>query len=339
MLEDKEIEKIDSAFNSLVKSRPVHECTLYIEDGSGDFSYKNSYGGKELDSPFFIASITKLFTTACILKLYEEGKLSLNYKISNYVRDDILKGLHIYKDKEYSYEITIRDLLFQVSGLADIFRESKEGSIKKSDDYKNYINFDEKIRRLKGLTPHFPPRRGNSAHYSDMNFDLLGIILENISGLSIDNVFNEYIIDPLDLESTYLPIKGGKTPGIYFKDEFIKSPNLLMSNPASGGLVSTPKDIMKFLKAFFNGNLFDKELFKTLSDYKKLQAAFGPIYYGGGYMQIPLETGQLLGHSGITGSFAFYKPETDIFIVGSIYQLADQVLPIRFLTKISSILM
>jgi hypothetical protein len=63
----------------------------------------------------------------------------------------------------------------------------------------------------------------------------------------------------------------------------------------------------------------------------------GPIYYGGGYMQIPLNgvislfmgKGELIGHSGSTGSFAFYYPLKELFFVGDINQMAKAALPIR----------
>lgn len=72
-----------------------------------------------------MASITKLFTTTCILILLEQGKLSLNNKISEYFDENIIKGIHIYNGKDYSFELTISDLLFQTSGLPDVYLEGK----------------------------------------------------------------------------------------------------------------------------------------------------------------------------------------------------------------------
>ena len=67
-----------------------------------------------------MASITKLFTTTCILAMQDQGKLSLDAKIIKYFDNSVLDGLHIYKGKEYSFELTLSDLLFQVSGLPDV---------------------------------------------------------------------------------------------------------------------------------------------------------------------------------------------------------------------------
>lgn len=63
----------------------------------------------------------------------------------------------------------------------------------------------------------------------------------------------------------------------------------------------------------------------------------GPICYGGGYMQLPLDgiinlflgKGELIGHTGSTGSFAFYYPVKDLFFVGNINQMSNPAIPFR----------
>ena len=102
---------------------------------------------------------------------------------------------------------------------------------------------------------------------------------------------------------------------------------------------------MKFIKAFFGGRLFNKDIFEKLSTYRKLQDGMGPIYYGGGYMQIPLKNfytmftgkGELIGHSGSTGSFAFYYPYKGLFFVGDVNQMSDPAIPIRLAMKLAMV--
>ena len=68
-----------------------------------------------------------------------------------------------------------------------------------------------------------------------------------------------------------------------------------------------------------------------------------PIQYGGGYMRIPLNglptlfmgKGELVGHSGSTGSFAFYFPDKDLFLVGDVNQLANPALAIRLVMRLA----
>lgn len=82
-----------------------------------------------------MASITKMFTTACVLKLCENEQLSLDDKLPLYFTEKQLKGLHVYKVHEYSFDLTISDLLFQTSGLPDIFEDGNIDSFLQDDKY------------------------------------------------------------------------------------------------------------------------------------------------------------------------------------------------------------
>lgn len=341
MGKEKQYEKV---FDKLTSSSSIHEAVLLIENTEGDFSYSQKYGGKQTNSPFLMASITKLFTTTCILILVEQGKLTLEDKVSEYFDDDILHGLHVFNGKEYSFELKISDLLFQVSGLPDYYEEGKDSVVNQliKEDY--YLSFEESIILNKKLKPHFAPGTTGKAYYSDINFDMLGKIVENVCNLTLPEVFKKYIINPLNLVSTYVPEKvTDLIPGLYYKDSIIYRPQFLMSCPASGGCISTSHELMKFIKAFFGGSLFNKDIFKKLSVYNKLQFSMGPINYGGGYMRIPfggistmfMGKGELLGHSGTTGSFAFYYPEKDLYFVGDLNQMANPALPIRLVMRLA----
>jgi CubicO group peptidase (beta-lactamase class C family) len=335
---------IDKIFNKKTNSKQIHEAILYIENSSGNFSHSKGYGGKELDSPLLMASITKLFTTACILSLWEKGSLSLEDKLTKYFDDDTLSGLHIYKGNEYSFELTISDLLFQTSGLPDAFESGNISNIYDTIKRDVFSTFEEGLASTKKQKPHFAPRTKKKAYYSNINFDILGEIIIKIIKLPLEEIYKQFIFEPLGLKKTYLPISDNDfVPKVYYKDELIYSPKIIMSSRASGGCITTARELMIFIKAFFNGVLFDKDIFYELSNYSKLQTSKGPINYGGGYMQIPLEgvttlfmgKGELLGHSGSTGSFAFYYPNKDLFIVGDMNQMANPALPIRLIIQLA----
>jgi len=132
-------------------------------------------------------------------------------------------------------------------------------------------------------------------------------------------------------------------PHIYYKHKILHRPKFVMSSRASGGCVSTARELMTFLKAFFGGRLFNIAIFNELSSCNKLQASMFPICYGGGFMRIPLNglttlfmgKGELKGHSGSTGSFAFYYPIKDLFIIGDLNQMANPALPVRLSMQIA----
>ncbi len=330
--------KIEKAFNKVTKSNQIHEATLLVENSNGDFSYSTGYGNRNIDSLLVMASITKLFTTTCILILQEKGCLSFNDKLSKFFNKSELEGLIVIGDNDYSFDLTISDLLFQVSGLPDSFEEGGkmvEALISQND---SYVTFQETLKATKALKPQFIPRTGSKAYYSNINFELLGEIIEKITQTPLNQIYKQFIFDPLALSKTYLPLDNTDIiPEIYYKRERLHRPLLIMSSRASGGCISTTKELMVFLKAFWNGTLFNKSVFKELAIYRKVQSSKGPINYGGGYMQIPLNgaitffmgKGELLGHSGSTGSFAFYYPQKDLFFVGDVNQMANPAIPIR----------
>lgn len=339
-----ETNKSAKIFNQAIKSKQIHECVLFLENTNGSFSYKNEYGDKNIDSPLLMASITKLFTTTLILSLREQGKLSLDDKVTRFFDNSTLSKLHVFEGQEYSSELTISSLLFQTSGLPDAFEEGKNNLKKRALHEDIHINFDEIMTLSKQLKPRFAPDTIKRAHYADVNFDILGKIIETITDSSLEDVYQSIIFEPLGLVKTYLANNEHDfVPNIYYKENTISRPKFIKSCRASGGGISTARELMVFIKAFFRGQLFNNEIFHQLEKYHKLQISMYPIQYGGGYMRIPLNglptffmgKGELVGHSGSTGSFAFYYPEKDLFLVGDVNQFANPALPIRLAMRLA----
>lgn len=337
-------QKIKKVFDSVTRNRQIFESVLLMENASGDFSYHLEYGGKKLDSPILTASITKLFTTTCIFMLREQEKLSLDDKLTKFFDGKMLSDLHLYKGQEYSEELTIFHLLSHTSGLPDVIEEGSSQAKKRAMKKDRYIHFDESILNTKQSKPHFKPGTGKRAHYANVNFDILGKIIEIVTDSPLEDVYQQFIFDPLELKDTYLPIKEDDfVPSVYYQDTSFYLPKTLRSIRASGGCVSTVSDLMIFMKAFFGGKLFQKTMLQELESNNKLQFAMSPIRYGAGFMKVPLDglvtlfigKGELLGHSGSTGSFAFYYPRADLFFVGDFNQMANPALPIRFAMRLA----
>lgn len=326
---DKKIRKV---LNSTFKSKHIFGIVINIESGDGSISYKNSIGNLNNDSTYAIASITKMYTTSVILKLVSQGKLKLEDKINKYLSKDILSSLHVYNNIEYSNEITINHLLSHNSGLPDYYEEKSVDGKSCEDlfiDKDMSFTFNDKITRTKILKSHFIPGKKNKAFYSDINFDLLGVIIEKVTNKDLNQAFNEFIFKPLNLINTYLfsyntsksfsPIYHGKIP--------LHRPLSIASSEAEGGLISNAEENMIFLKAFFSGKIFPKEYLNDLYKWNRLQWFL--LEYGVGIMRLKLSrlmspilaTPEILGHSGSTGTFAFYCPSKDLYITGAFNQL------------------
>ena len=336
--------KVQKIFGNVTKKKQIHESVLLVENSNGDVSYSFGHGGKNTDTPFLIASITKLFTTTCIFILREQGKLSLDDEITRYLKKDTLRNLHVYKGREYSSKLTLSNLLFHTSGLRDVIEEGSNKSKIRALNKDVQTDFNETIIKTKGIKPHLAPDMGKRAHYANINFEILGEIVEIVTNSTLEEVFRQLIFDPLGLKNTYLPEdEDDFIPYIYYKDTAFYRPKLLMSIRASGGCVSTARELMVFVKAFFKGKLFNNTVFHELKVNNRLQASMLPIHYGSGYMRVPLNgfstlfmgKGELIGHSGSTGSFAFYYPEKDMFFVGDVNQMENPATPVRLVMRLA----
>ena len=337
-------QKFQKIFENVTKKKQIHESVLLVEDSSGDVSYSFGYGGKTVETPFFIASITKLFTTACIFILSEQGKLSLDDEITRFFKNDTLRNLHIYKGQEYSNRLTLSNLLLHTSGLRDVIEEGSNRSKKRAIDKDVQVDFNETLIKTKQIKPHFAPDKGKRAHYANINFEILGKVIEKVTNSTLEDVFRQLIFDPLELKNTYLPKdEEDFIPSVYYKNTAYHRPKLLRSIRASGGCVSTARELMVFIKAFFKGKLFNHTVFHELKVNNRLQVSMFPIHYGAGYMRVPLNgfatffmgKGELIGHSGSTGSLAFYYPEKDMFFIGDVNQMENPAIPVRLVMQLA----
>jgi len=295
-------------------------------------------------TPYFIASVTKMYTASIIIRLNQEKRLDLNAPITEYLPDSLTQAIHIYNGIDYSSRITISNLIAQTSGLPDHETDKLKGEISLLDDLKagndRYIDTTEAIQIVRKLSPKFPPGAGNKAYYSNANYRLLGAIIEAVTGKPMAENFRELICEPLGLHHTYL--FDWKTPRsdeipatIYMKNAPVHVPRYLASNISDGGLVSTASECVTFLRAFFEGKLFDKSFLEKMMDWKPI---FFPLHYGSGLMYFKLPRyfsltpmPEFIGHSGSTGSFAFACPSRSLYLAGTLNQIANPSKPFFFM--------
>lgn len=335
----------DDLFNKYVQEKRIYESVVLIEKGTGETIFSKAYGGKDIDSPIIAASITKMFTAACIFILIQQGDMTLNDNLLNFYEPAYLKRLHFYKGKDYSYDLKISDLLYQTSGLPDIYEEGKNSIKRQAIIADTFINFDKNIALTKEKEAHFPPNCKNNAYYADINYNILGDIIEKVTKCSLERAFDKYIFSRINMADTYLPVSEREyIPMVYYGDKQLYRPQFIMCSKASGGCITSTRDLMIFIQAFFHGELFDNKMLDS-KRYRRLQLSMFPIYYGSGHMRIKMGgfstsfmgQGDLMGHSGSTGSFAFYYPGKELFFVGDFNQMKYPALPIRFVMQLAMV--
>lgn len=312
----------------------------------GDFIWKGASGNIASNEQYFIASTTKLFTTAIILYLKSTKKLKLKDKIEKYLESSILKQLHIYKGVDYSSILTIEHLLSHTSGLPDYFQNKGKNGKSLEDELMNgndqYWTFEQAIERTKEMKPLFTPNASGKAHYSDTNFQLLGKIIETITGKTFAENCQELIFLPLKLKQTYLykNPKDEVPKSLYYKKEPLLIPKAMASFGADGGVVSTSLEMLSFVEAFFTGKLFPISYIKDLQKWNKI---FFPMQSGIGIHRFklpwffnPLGTIPcFIGHSGLSGALAFYSPKEKLFIAGTVNQVAHPDLSFKMMIKLT----
>jgi len=319
--------RLDETLKTLVDNRKIYGTSFCITSGDGSFSWNGGAGAMDAVTQYPIASITKMFTGAVIMKLREEGRIALDDRISLYLGKNYLERIHLFEGMDYSGEITIRQLLSHTSGLPDYFTE-RRGKEASYEDIRKERDMQYDIEKILGdtreLKPHFKPGSKDKAWYADTNYQLLGVIIEKVTGKPLEKVYNEYIFMPLKLKHTYLHRNdmNAKMAPFYYKGKPQMRPHFVASEWSTGGVVSTAPEMMIFVRAYFNGKLFPKEYLSEMKNWKSIQ--FFPVQYGTNLMRINMPgmpAGELIGHSGSTGTVAYYCPKKDVFITGATGQL------------------
>lgn len=282
---------------------------------------------------FFIASTTKLFITALSFKLIAQGKLQLSDKISNFFDPKLIEKLVVIKDKDYSAEITVQQLLSHTSGIADYFQVKDSSGISWEKALKGGADLswdlEQVLDRSKVLRAQFIPGAVGKAHYSDTNFQLLGKIVETIHQQPLGEIIRTEISEPLGLVNTYLysDVKDIRPKHMYFERNELAIPNAMISFGPDGGVVSTANELMNFLVAFFEGKLFPISYLSRMQQWNKI---FFPMESGVGLHRFKLpwfmnpfgQVPEMIGHSGLSGALAYFIPSKNMYITGTVNQIA-----------------
>lgn len=327
---------LDNFFNEHLSDdpdQPVVNILVYLENEKKDFVYHKGFGQLSVsddttvspNSPFKTASITKLFTATLILQLVEEGKLKLDDPVVGLIGDQAFVGfdkLMMLDGKNFSHDITLRQLLNHTSGLADIFTDTqeefmnlifenpqKQWSVK--DLFETYYQFGLHERA------HFKP--GAGFYYSDMNYFLLGLIIEKYRETPLVEAYRTYILEPVGMSNTYLEYHETATntlafPSLYMGNIEVNTNINTSFDWAGGGLVSTTYDLNLFMKALFDKQLIKQDqLFQAMITDSRDRYGFGMFLYN-------FDDVRFYGHSGFWGSDVFYNPEAGITMVVSVNQ-------------------
>ena len=292
-LDPVKLAQIDSLLNKYVANNwLVGASTIIVKDnqvvyykGHG-FANQASKKPMEANAIFRIMSQTKAITSLAILQLFENGKIGLDQAVGDFIpsfyKQTVLKDFNAadttYTTIPAKRNITIRDLLTHTSGIdyAAIGSKNMQAIYAKADMPsglgKSNASLLDVMKKLGTLPLVHQP--GEKFTYG-LNSDLLGCIVEIVSGMTLEAYFHKNIFEPLGMRDTYFNVpasKANRLPTVYTEDSNNKiiewgptfrniDPNypLLGTTFFSGGagLSSTAYDYAVFLQMILNGGKYN----------------------------------------------------------------------------------
>ena len=335
-------DKLNHLLSQMVDNKNIFSAVMKIENTDGSISWSGASGQIKVDDRYFIASVTKLYITAVVMRLIADGKISLADKISKYLPKHYCSGLHVLNGVDYSHKITIEHLISNTSGIPDYFFHKQDNGKTAADDLlegnDNEWPLEKTIGLIKKMRPNFKPGANSfwpgteyKASYSDTNYQLIGEILEGLTGKSISDVFKDYIFSELNFQNTYVyeNTEDISPAPFYYGSKKLWLPRYISSVGPEGGIVSNVHEVMIFLKEFFSGRFFPVEKINDLKKWNLILPPPGLFLYGIGLEKIWIpwiaspfkHPGDILGFWGQTGSFAFYNPKSDLYFCGTTNQI------------------
>ncbi|GMQ62962.1 serine hydrolase domain-containing protein [Vallitalea maricola] len=263
---------LEKLINSNMQQGHIPGLALVIIK-DGQVFYKKGFGyadvkrKKEVTSKTFfeIGSNSKAFTALGILKLEKEGKIQLEDSVTKYIPWFKMRYVGMYQgeEREEYVDITINQLLHHTSGItsksiADIPISNEEDALEKT--VKTQVN-----KKL----AHYP---GENFEYATINYDILGLVIQNVTSMSYENYMKENILKPLGLNETYTHKNNHieKDMATGYKVQYLKArpfnAPIYKGNTPAGYLISNLDDMEKWVKiqlGIYPLQDFDEELIKT----------------------------------------------------------------------------
>jgi cyclic peptide transporter len=279
--------------------------------------YQNGFGYSDIEaqklvtskSLFEIGSNSKAFTALGILSLQKNGLIKLDDKVTKYIPWLKVK----YKDNEVP--ITIEQLLYHTSGIP--FKTIDRIPVSNADNA-----IEETAKTL--IDIELDSEQGENFQYATINYDVLGLIIEKVTGQSYEKYIEENILKPMDLNNTYLyknqDINENMAKG--YKLEFLRprlyDAPIYRGNKPAGYIISNAEDMAKWLKiqmGTLNDSRFNKDI---IEDSHKPNRRVAPLddgsSYAGGWFVYQKGGGEIShgGNNPNYSSFIVLKPEEKV---------------------------
>jgi len=264
-------------------------------------------------------SMTKVFAATTILILQDEGVLTLDDKINEYIPASITNKI------ENANEVTIRQLLNMSSGIRDyhglksILEILNLSSVKKSAEENLEVIYNKKA--------NFKP--GEKNLYTNSNYLLAALVIKYATGKPANEVVQEKIIDRFGLTNTFVstvtPKNLSRSYMDIYDDGYMKDVTEIDNNAVGGedmldgGIISSSYGLAHFLNLLMKGQILTENSLNQMKEFREVTEDLGDqdfvTQYGLGLMYLETDNGIAIGHYGNVHGFTglmFYFPEADI---------------------------
>ena len=248
---DTEFHEIDTFVESQMQELHIPGLALAVVQDNR-IVYIQGYGitdpsGRPVtpQTPFIIGSMTKSFTALAIMQLVEQGKIDLDSPVQRYI------PWFRVADPASSNQITVRHLLNQTSGISTA---DGNGDLTRDDTTDNALQ--RRAHALQSIQLTQPV--GATFQYSNANYDLLGLLVEVVSGQSYENYIQEHIFTPLDMHHSATSPTATQADGLAVGYRYWFGIPAVMKTPfprgslPSGYLISSAEDLSHYLIAEMN---------------------------------------------------------------------------------------
>jgi D-alanyl-D-alanine carboxypeptidase len=295
---------------------PAHGIDVSLAAGVFD---RTSGRRLEPHHGFRVASVTKTFTAAAILRLYEDGRIRLDGPIAEYLPSGYVAVLSTggYDPSR----ITVRQLLAHTSGIYDYATDPRYPAAAFADPNHRWTRMEQVRVAMAWGSPRFAP--GGGFHYSDTGYVLLGEMLERVTGEPLPQALRTLVgFDRLGLEDTYLETLEPAPPGAgelshpYFGEADVVGLDPSVDLYGGGGLVSSVADLARFYRALLRGEVFrDPSTLRAMLTVPPTNQRAPGGAYALGIARSSIGGEICWGHTGFWGTAAYHCPVPDVTMV------------------------
>lgn len=268
-------------------------------------------------TPLRIASNTKTFVAATVLRLWEQNKIDLDASIAPLIAPEL--GAILVADGYDTAAITVRQLLQHSAGLYDHASDPRYIPSVLAQPDRRWSR--EELVRLAASYGDPKTAPGTEFSYSDTGYVLLGDIIERLTGKPLAQVVRSQLkLDTLGFHAIWWeefepsPESAIKPARQWYKGTEVTEVDPSMDLYGGGGLLASAQDLALFMRALFEHRIFDRP--QTLAEMLKSGSHKGAERYRLGLIAEVVNGRQYFFHSGFWGTLAYYSPQSRLAVAG-----------------------